>query len=88
MGYIGSERKRQSPYRQQLVEAKCVQLLANYASFMHVFDSEELESDDPRMQSLLADVESVRTEYAASPDDIQWALEANDPQMIIPKLHE
>lgn len=86
MGYFGPESKRVSPYRLELAGAKCIKLLANYVSLMQASYAEEIAADSPALLTLLADVESVRTEYDATPDDIQWALEVNDPDLIIPHI--
>lgn len=86
MGYFGPESKRVSPYRAELADAKCIQLLANYVSLMQVSHGEEVAADSPAFQALLADVEAVRCEYDATPDDVQWALEVNDRQLIIPHI--
>jgi hypothetical protein len=72
----------------ELVRAQCVQRLANFVGSVQMQSSpdvaQEIEFDDnPALLRLMADVESVREEYDASPDDIQAALQANDAQLIV-----
>lgn len=77
MSRFGSEQGPVSPYIDELINAKCVKLLAIYVSGMQTCLVEEQD-----MTMLLAGVESVRQEFYASPEDMQLALQANEGQLL------
>lgn len=78
-------RERRSAYMPELIDARCIKLLANLVATAQIAHTTDpgVDFEHPALQGLLADVSSVMEEYHASPDDIQQALQANDPQLLV-----